>query len=434
MVIHLRNNEGYVNASEKKLKTQMFLWFAVIFAVLMVVVTMFQYSRERTFRITQLNSHMESYADIIYNYLQSDDSTVYHMDKIIALIPDTNLRVTLVNNAGKVIYDNRLDLNNPIENHLTRPEIKALKLYETGRNIRVSKSNGHKYYYLAKKYPKLYVRVALPYEVSLVRSLKANKYFLYIMGLILFGVLVMFYWVAKYFSQTVQAKQDKLKHELTQNISHELKTPVASILGYLESIENNDSISPEKQKFFIEKSYHQALRLRSLLQDISMLNKLDDSREMYEKRPCDLAEVINEAINDLRLITEERRCHIICRFPGEIPISGNRSLLYSIFQNLIQNAVTYAGEGCTITIQMEKDDSRYYYFKFVDNGVGVPEKHLSRLFERFYRVDKGRSRKLGGTGLGLSIVKNSVLLHNGKISVKNVPTGGLQFNFSLRKV
>ena len=113
-------------------------------------------------------------------------------------------------------------------------------------------------------------------------------------------------------------------------------------------------------------------------------------------------------------------------------VEGNQSLLYSVFRNLTDNAIAYAGEGTTITLSA-KDEDRFWHFTFSDNGIGVPAEHLPRLFERFYRVDKGRSRKMGGTGLGLAIVKNAVLLHGGTISVRNVPTGGLQFDFTLKK-
>ena len=113
-------------------------------------------------------------------------------------------------------------------------------------------------------------------------------------------------------------------------------------------------------------------------------------------------------------------------------INGNQSMVYSIFRNLTDNAIAYAGEGTTITIRCREQNDRYH-FTFSDNGGGVEKVHLSRLFERFYRVDKGRSRKVGGTGLGLAIVKNAVLLHGGTITASNIPEGGLAFDFSLKK-
>ena len=100
---------------------------------------------------------------------------------------------------------------------------------------------------------------------------------------------------------------------------------------------------------------------------------------------------------------------------------------------MTDNAIAYAGVGVRVTINCFREDEKFYYFSFSDTGIGVPEEHLNRLFERFYRVDKGRSRKLGGTGLGLAIVKNAVLFHGGTIFAKNAPSGGLEFVFTLQK-
>ena len=113
-------------------------------------------------------------------------------------------------------------------------------------------------------------------------------------------------------------------------------------------------------------------------------------------------------------------------------MKGNRSLLYSIFRNLTDNALAYAGEGTTISLSANEQGNKWHFI-FSDNGQGVPPEHLARLFERFYRVDKGRSRKMGGTGLGLAIVKNAVLLHGGTIRVSNLPEGGLKFEFTIKK-
>lgn len=232
---------------------------------------------------------------------------------------------------------------------------------------------------------------------------------------------------------TVQEHENQLKRHLTQNISHELKTPVSSILGYMESILENPDLDPERQRFFVERSYQQAHRLSSLLQDISTLNKIDEGKRMLEKEPCNIAEIIQDVLNDVNLEIEQKHFNIKRNFPENITLIANRSLIYSIFRNLLDNALAYAGENITIDINCYREDDQYYYFSFSDNGTGVSEEHLTRLFERFYRVDKGRSRKMGGTGLGLAIVKNAVFFHRGTISAKNVPGGGLSFLFSLRK-
>ncbi|MDD4971430.1 MAG: ATP-binding protein [Paludibacter sp.] len=232
---------------------------------------------------------------------------------------------------------------------------------------------------------------------------------------------------------SVQEHENELKRHLTQNISHELKTPVSSILGYMESILENPDMDPQRQRFFVERSFQQALRLSALLQDITTLNKMDEAKRLFEKEPCNVSEVIQDVLNDVHLEIEQKECEVLNNFGTDIQILGNRSLIYSIFRNLFDNTLTYAGDKLVIDISCYREDEQFFYFSFSDNGVGVDEIHLNRLFERFYRVDKGRSRKMGGTGLGLAIVKNAVLYHRGKISAKLVPTGGLSFIFSLRK-
>jgi len=232
---------------------------------------------------------------------------------------------------------------------------------------------------------------------------------------------------------SVQEHENELKRHLTQNISHELKTPVSSILGYMESILENPDMDPQRQRFFVERSFQQALRLSALLQDITTLNKMDEAKRLFEKEPCNVSEVIQDVLNDVHLEIEQKECEVLNNFGTDIQIQGNRSLIYSIFRNLFDNTLNYAGDKLVIDISCYREDEQFFYFSFSDNGVGVDEIHLNRLFERFYRVDKGRSRKMGGTGLGLAIVKNAVLYHRGKISAKLVPTGGLSFIFSLRK-
>ncbi len=232
---------------------------------------------------------------------------------------------------------------------------------------------------------------------------------------------------------TQQEQESRLKRQLTQNISHELKTPVSSIRGYMETILTTE-MDEKRKHMFLERCYAQSKRLTDLLCDISMLNRLDESKDLYDTDQTDLQKIIDEVINESQSALEEKQMSIkTLQIESPMPLRGNYGLLYSIFRNLTDNAIAYAGIGTQITIDCYHKDSNYYYFSFSDNGIGVPEEHLNRLFERFYRVDKGRSRKAGGTGLGLAIVKNAVLFHKGEISAKNGVCGGLNFLFSLRK-
>lgn len=232
---------------------------------------------------------------------------------------------------------------------------------------------------------------------------------------------------------TKEEEQARLKRQLTQNIAHELKTPVSSIRGYLETILSDPGMSKETRQTFLERSFAQSNRLAYLLRDISILTRLDEASDMMEKEQVDVSLIVSTMLKEVQLALEEKHITLINLLPEELPITGNSSLLYSIFRNLTDNSIAYAGTGISIVIKCFRQDENFYYFSFSDTGVGVPEEHLTRLFERFYRVDKGRSRKLGGTGLGLAIVKNSVLFHGGTIFAKNKPNGGLEFVFTLAK-
>lgn len=237
------------------------------------------------------------------------------------------------------------------------------------------------------------------------------------------------------YDQLQNAEEDKnrLKRQLTQNVAHELKTPVSSIQGYLETIVSDPSMDEEVKNHFIQRCFIQSQRLSSLLQDISTLNKLDDAPGSYEREPVNILTLFNMILSDVAQKLKEKNITVRTLIGPGVVVTGSHSLLYSIFRNLTDNAIAYAGEGVTVTVQVLSEDENYYTFSFADNGVGVAAEHLPHLFERFYRVDKGRSRKMGGTGLGLAIVKNAVLLHHGSISVRLAQTGGLEFIFSLPK-
>ena len=237
------------------------------------------------------------------------------------------------------------------------------------------------------------------------------------------------------YDQLQNAEEDKnrLKRQLTQNVAHELKTPVSSIRGYLETIVSDPGMDEEVKNHFIQRCFIQSQRLSSLLQDISTLNKLDDAPESYEREPINILTLFNTILSDVTQKLKEKNITVRTLIGPDVVVVGSHSLLYSIFRNLTDNAIAYAGEGVTVTVQVLSEDENYYTFSFADNGVGVAAEHLPHLFERFYRVDKGRSRKMGGTGLGLAIVKNAVLLHHGSISVRLAQTGGLEFIFSLPK-
>ena len=233
--------------------------------------------------------------------------------------------------------------------------------------------------------------------------------------------------------QTQLMRRSIMKQQITSNISHELKTPISSVKGYLETVLNNPDLEQSKQQYFIEKAYNQTERLTQLVNDISLLNKIEEYSELYVREKVQIRKVINETIESFSDLIKQKGIQVDCTIEDELVINANHSLIFSVFRNLMENSVNYGGDNITISITKYHEDNTFHYFSFSDNGAGVDEEHLSRLFERFYRVDSGRSRKEGGTGLGLAIVKNAILSFKGEISARKRKDGGLEFLFSLPK-
>lgn len=392
-----------------------------------------------------------------------------------------NLRVTIIDLKGNVIFDNKRKDYSNIPNHGDRKEIiNALKLGKGHDISRASHTISGDYFYSATYFAdkQMIIRSALPYDNDLAKQLQADMHYVWFaIAVVLLLSIVLYRFITrldkhinnlKLFArkadknesletedlaefpndelgeiseyiikiykrlQRTKEEQNKLKRQLTQNIAHELKTPVASIQGYIETILHNPNISEENRKIFLDRSYAQTQRLTSLLTDISTLNRLDDAPEMMTIESVDIAQTISQIASETALDIKARGMSMVCRMPDSMPAKGNQSMIYSIFRNLTDNAIAYAGENTTITIEAKKGDG-CWMFTFSDNGIGVEGKHLNRLFERFYRIDKGRSRKLGGTGLGLAIVKNAVLMHGGNICARNNADGGLLFEFSIKE-
>ncbi|MCL2100138.1 MAG: ATP-binding protein [Fibromonadales bacterium] len=234
---------------------------------------------------------------------------------------------------------------------------------------------------------------------------------------------------------TARENTRRLKQEMTGNIAHELRTPVTSIRGFLEILLNNN-VNEEKKQEFLQRAFSQTQVLSELISDMSLLTKIDAKAQSLVSERVNISQVIKNAHEDTSVALQEKNIRFASNVPENVIISGNQNLLYSIFRNLIENVIRHAGTDIDIFVKMYEVKAGKAYFIFGDNGNGIEEdQHLSRLFERFYRVHDGRTRNTGGSGLGLSIVKNSVLFHEGTISVRRGKDDkGLEFLFSLRCV
>ena len=235
-------------------------------------------------------------------------------------------------------------------------------------------------------------------------------------------------------NQRSDKKNSLLKKQMTSNIAHELRTPVTSIRGYLETLLACPDMPLEKKKVFLERAYNQTLRLSELISDMALISKIEEKSSNFKKADIDFYDVAKEVFDEFseRMTAADVEVENIVS-PGAI-MTANRTLIYSILRNLVENSLKYAGPNVTIHLESFYIPSdKCYYITYYDTGAGVPEEHLERIFERFYRVSEGRTRDDGGSGLGLSIVRNAVDFHGGKIKVSNREEGGLMFQFTIMR-
>ncbi len=459
---------------------RLFLWLLGYSLLLVGSFVVFQYHREKEFKSEELNAKLQVINSEILNTLGSAEGGYCK-----SVYPFKDLRVSVIDSCGRVVYDNTLNPASSL-NHLGREEIMEALAKGSGYTVRRhSESTGATYFYSATRGDNGYVvRTAVPYSLSLSELLKADLGFIWIMGGITLIMCVLGYFATRRVGLHIlrlnrfaekaergdriydtapfpqdelgsisnhivrlyaslqqaiadrdqehraalheQSEKERIKKQLTNNINHELKTPVASIQVCLETLLAHNNLSEDKRTEFLQRCMVNTERLRRLLNDVSLITRMDDAPTSIAKEPVDLSDIIAEVAEDYMAVAESRGMTIVSDIMSPLRMTGNPALLSSVFRNLIDNAISYSG-GTQINLRLVASDSDKIIITVADNGVGVPSEHLPHLFERFYRIDKGRSRAAGGTGLGLSIVKNVVLLHNGIITVDNQVTGGLIF-------
>lgn len=429
--------------------------------VMIICFVVFQYYREKQCKSDILNSQLQIYNHQMLTVIDRDCDYAYHLNR--HNHPFEELRVTIIDLSGTVLYDNRLDAGS-LNNHISRPEIAQAVKNGSGYRIgRLSSSDGRRYFYSATKGHSIIMRSAIPYTASLRELLKADWAFLWILSIITLVLSALAYFTTRRIGRTIErlnqfaAKaergesfdetesfpSDELgaisehiiklyehKRQLTNNVNHELKTPVASIHLCLETLLSGIELSEEKRQDLIVRSYANAERLRHLLTDVSLITRMEDGSQLIERDKVQVNSILGDISEEVQALPDDQNMFMHIKIDEPVSVYGNYSLLSSLFRNLTENALAYSG-GKNIYVTLLSHSNGFYYFRFEDDGCGVDADKLPRLFERFYRVDEGRSRHKGGTGLGVSIVKHAVIFHGGTISVSNRPGGGLRFEFSL---
>lgn len=591
-------------------KTKLLFFFTLLFAAFTLLLVLFQQNHERQHSRRLLETRLRAYADIVDASIEKHqhhcDST--ELAHLTALLPH-DLRSTVITDKGVVVFETEEKLPGSMDNHENRPEVQLAKKHGEGSDIRQSLTTHTEYFYFAKNYGDLIVRVALPYNATVQNLLKADNIFLWFVLMLFPVVLVLLIYLTdhigksiaslrhfidsaergliayehisfphtelgevsraitqkyqqleesnrrialererlmrhfQYFEEgiaifhentdnaapsslrklyanprfvqyvntildsptpdlerlwqhqafapalrfvqahcsspdtavnsapginetpnfryTIEAgshhfaiqvlifsdrsieltlsditraeKNRILKQQMSNNITHELRTPVSSIRGYLETILQCPGISETQKHGFLEKAHLQSIRLSDLIRDVALISKTEEAPDAMPREMLSPAQIVADTAEELRAAIDEKGMHFTYDIPDTLRLNGNYSLLHAIFRNLMENSLRYAGPGTSMHTECYSEDATFCHFRFYDTGEGVEAQHLPRLFERFYRVSEGRTREGGGTGLGLSIVRNAVLFHSGNISVRNRIGGGLEFIFSLKK-
>ena len=367
-----------------------------------------------------------------------------------------DLRITLIASDGSVLFESAT--SQQMENHLGRPEIQQAKQEGIGRNRRDSQTLGYETYYYAMLLPdgdilrvaqdsetiwSIY-DAALPAIVlscivmmgaaammaglltrSLVQPiLKMTDDLEHIQENVPYKELIPFA-ESIHSDRLLRENNEKMRQEFTANVSHELKTPLTSISGYAELIETGIAKSADVPEFG-RKIHVEASRMIQLVNDILQLSHLDNVSESHDTpqmETVDLLDVAKECVE--RQKVNAQKSFISLTYIGEsAPILGSRSLLDELCQNLCDNAIRYNRPGGHVELHCGTGSDGCPFFEVEDNGIGIPQDSQTRVFERFYRVDKSRSKATGGTGLGLAIVKHIALLHDARIDLQSqVGTG-----------
>lgn len=474
---------------------KLFLPLAALLTFIIVTLVFFQYKREKSFRTDSMMQQMALISDRILNaYAQNLDLEPFIMF-LEKYYENSPVNVSIYDSNGNFIFyvGNPIHQTDPDTGTKTEERQEA-ELTGYGCAKRYSPYNPNSTYLYSSKRSsdgKIFVHTAIPYELSIFEAISSEPSMWIVISVLATIVILLSFYATRYLgcnvnllrqfankaasgnnefhisdekfpsdelgeisrqimklynekiiaikkserehSIAINAIEEKIrtKRQLTNNINHELKNPIGIIKGYIDTIVEDKEMSTENMRHFVSKAQTHIVRLCTLLNDLSTLTRLDEGKSNIPIEEVSMHDLAYSIDNDLTTIDTKGM-----QFSYDIPlncyVSGNYNLLNDVLLNLVRNSIAYS-HGTEMVFNLISDNQEYYTFAFYDNGIGVDEKHLLHLFDRFYRIDKNQSRNAGGTGLGLPIVRNTINSLGGSISVRNRHEGGLEFTFTLRK-
>ena len=332
----------------------------------------------------------------------------------LAQLPEENYRVTWISPEGQVLYDSDMAASQ-MENHLEREEVQAAMRKGYGESQRYSGTMTVKMLYSAQRLADGSVlRLSMPQQTILMVIWDMALPIGFIL-LVVIGVSVAI--AARETKKANQEETEAMRREFTANVSHELKTPLHSISGFAELLKNG-MVMEQDTGYFAEKIYNEAQRMIKLVQDIIILSRLDEGQENTTKSAVNLYQLAEGVIANLEPMADKNGITIEL-IGQQVVMEGIPHLLNSMLFNICENAIKYNKPEGSVLVEVS-EIAGHPRITVRDSGIGIPMRDRSRIFERFYRVDKSHSKEVGGTGLGLSIVKHAARLHNAKLDVDSI--------------
>ena len=461
--------------------------FVIATAGIFSTLTLDNYFRSRI--IDELRTQADEFAFLLRSDLLSDSSAYGRLQE---LARSANIRLTLVEADGVVVFESEIprDKLPGVENHLQRPEIQEALRNGTGMSSRRSSTLSIEMLYLAKRIDQpfspaspfahsTFLRTGIPMN-AVEGAMEEIRSKIIIVSVITLGIVcIVSLLVARKIShpitemaavaeqirqgnleQRIQRnstdelgrlaaslngmvdklnkdivslkKLERVRSEFLGNVSHELRTPIFAIQGMLETLLAGALNDKEVRRNFVERALANAQRLNELIGDLIEISRIESGEMRMSFRRFPLRELLEQSAAEMAPAAAQKDVQVdVSTADQTLEVLADRDRIKQVIINLIDNAIKYNRPGGRVIISCERIDGEVA-IEVQDTGIGIPEEHLPRIFERFYRVDKQRSRDAGGTGLGLAIVKHIVEAHGSSVSVRSTPNEGTTFSFTLK--